>query len=389
VPALVIATGTGIIVTRAATDSRLAAEVATQMLSQPRAVLLVMLALLGLAFLPGMPAVAVLGLATVALAIYLAARRREGNAAAEEKAKAGAAEGDSADLYAMLSVEPIELAVGQSLIPLVGAGGGFTERVVAFRKQFALDMGAVFPRVRVKDEKKLGPNRYEVRIFGTRVADGEVIADRSLAINPGGSRSRLEGIEGRDPTYGLPAFWILDAVKPRAREAGYTVVDPLTVLVTHFTEVVRQQAPNLLTRAETERLIGRVREQQPGLVQDLVPKMLSLGEVQKVLQNLLREKVPIRNMDAILEVLADHGAKVKETESLTELARERLGGTICQSLASPAGELYVLTLDPAIEQQMLASIRSIDERAALAIEPRLAEQLLRKRAGTCAASPSA
>jgi flagellar biosynthesis protein FlhA len=280
----------------------------------------------------------------------------------------------------MLSVEPIELAVGQSLIPLVGAGGGFTERVVAFRKQFALDMGAVFPRVRVKDEKKLGPSRYEVRIFGTKVADGDVIADRSLAINPGGSRERLDGLEGRDPTYGLPAFWILDPVKARAREAGYTVVDPLTVLVTHFTEVVKQQAPNLLTRAETERLIARVREQQPALVQDLVPKVLSLGEVQKVLQNLLREKVPIRNMEAILEVLADHGAKVKEPDALTELARERLGGTICQTLASPAGELYVLTLDPAIEQQMLASIRSVDERAALAIEPRLAEQLLRRLA---------
>ena len=380
VPALVIATGTGIIVTRAATDARLAAEVATQMLSQPRAVLLVMLALVGLAFLPGMPVLAVMAFAFVAGTIYLAARRRERGAAAEEKAKAGAAEGESADLYGMLSVEPIELAVGQSLIPLVGAAGGFTERVVAFRKQFALDMGAVFPRVRVKDEKKLGPSRYEVRIFGTKVADGDVIADRSLAINPGGSRERLDGLEGRDPTYGLPAFWILDPVKARAREAGYTVVDPLTVLVTHFTEVVKQQAPNLLTRAETERLIARVREQQPALVQDLVPKVLSLGEVQKVLQNLLREKVPIRNMEAILEVLADHGAKVKEPDALTELARERLGGTICQTLASPAGELYVLTLDPAIEQQMLASIRSVDERAALAIEPRLAEQLLRRLA---------
>jgi flagellar biosynthesis protein FlhA len=380
VPALVIATGTGIIVTRAATDARLAAEVATQMLSHPRAVLLVTLALVALAFLPGMPLFAVLGLALVAGAIYLAARRRESRADHEQKTKAGAAEGDSADLYGMLSVEPIELVVGQSLIPLVGTGGSFTERVVAFRKQFALDMGAVFPRVRVKDEKKLAPNRYEVRIFGTKVADGDVIADRSLAINPGGQRERLEGIEARDPTYGLPAFWIADPEKARARAAGYTVVDPLTVLVTHFTEVVKQQAPNLLTRAETDRLIGRVREQQPGLVQDLVPKVLTLGEVQKVLQNLLREKVPIRNMEAILEVLADHGAKVKEADALTELARERLGGTICQSLASPAGELYVLTLDPAVEQQMLASIRSVDERAALAIEPRLAEQLLRKLA---------
>ncbi len=379
VPALVIATGTGIIVTRAATDARLAEEVAKQVLSYPRAVLLVMLALTALAFLPGMPLLAILCLAAIAGGIYLVARRRESLAAAEEKAKAGAGEAASADLYGLLSVEPIELVVGQNLIPLVSAGSSFTERIVSFRKQFALDMGAVFPRVRVKDEKKLGPNRYEVRIFGTKVADGDVVADRTLAINPGGGeRERLDGIATKDPTYGLPAFWILDELKGRAREAGYTVVDPVTVLITHFTEVIKQQAPNLLTRGETDRLIGRVREQQPSLVQDLVPKVLTLGEVQKVLQSLLREKVPIRNMEAILEVLSDHGARVKEADQLTELVRERLGATICQTLANPSGELYVLTFDPVVEQQMTASIRSVDDRSALAIEPRFAEQLLRK-----------
>ena len=379
VPALVIATGTGIIVTRAATDARLADEVAKQMLSYPRAVLLVMLALTALAFLPGMPLLAILCLAAIAGGIYLVARRHENLAAAEEKTKAGAGEADSADLYGLLSVEPVELVVGQNLIPLVGAGSSFTERIVSFRKQFALDMGAVFPRVRVKDEKKLGPNRYEVRIFGTKVADGDVVADRTLAINPGGGeRERLDGIATKDPTYGLPAFWILDELKGRAREAGYTVVDPVTVLITHFTEMIKQQAPNLLTRGETDRLIGRVREQQPSLVQDLVPKVLTLGEVQKVLQSLLREKVPIRNMEAILEVLSDHGARVKEADQLTELVRERLGATICQTLANPSGELYVLTFDPVVEQQMTASIRSVDDRSALAIEPRFAEQLLRK-----------
>src|SRR6266480_3128069 len=378
VPALVIATGTGLIVTRAATDARLADEVAKQVLSYPRAVLLVMLALMALAFLPGMPLFAILCLAAVAGGIYWVARRRESLAAAEAKTKAGAGEADSTDLYGLLSVESIELVVGQNLIPLVGAGSSFTERIVSFRKQFALDMGAVFPRVRVKDERKLGPNRYEVRIFGTKVADGDVVADRTLAINPGGARERLDGVATKDPTYGLPAFWILDELKGRAREAGYTVVDPVTVLATHFTEVIKQQAPNLLTRGETDRLIARVREQQPSLVQDLVPKVLTLGEVQKVLQSLLREKVPIRNMEAILEVLSDHGGRVKEADHLTELVRERLGATICQTLANPAGELYVLTFDPVVEQQMTASIRSVEDRSALVIEPRFAEQLLRK-----------
>ena len=170
-----------------------------------------------------------------------------------------------------------------------------------------------------------------------------------------------------------------DELKARAREAGYTVVDPVTVLLTHFTEVIKLQASNLLTRAETDRLIGRVREQQPSLVQDLVPKVLTLGEVQKVLQNLLREKVSIRNMEAVLEVLADHGGKAKEVDQLTELVRERLGGTICQTLANPAGELYVLTFDPTVEQQMAASIRSVDDRAALVMEPRLVIVAARRR----------
>ena len=254
------------------------------------------------------------------------------------------------------------------------------ERIVAFRKQYALDMGAVFPRVRVRDNKKLGPNHYDIRIHGTKVAEGEILADRWLAINPGGARGTLDGVVTKDPTYGLTSVWVVEEQRKPARDAGYTVVDPVTVLLTHLTEMIKQQVPNLLTRAETERLVSRARQGQASLVDELIPKVLSLGEVQKVLQNLLREKVPIRNIEGILEVLADIGVRNKDAEYLTEQVRERLGPTICQSLINAEGDLHVLTLDPAAEQAISSAIRSIDEKAALVLEPRVAEQLLRKLA---------
>jgi flagellar biosynthesis protein FlhA len=383
VPALIIATATGIIVTRAATDARLGEEAVKQVLSQPRTLMLVVVCLGALLILPGLPVLPIVLLLVVFGCIYMVARQRSSDVdraqTQKEEAKSGR---DDGDLYRMLDVEPIELAVGQNLIPLVGGETSlFMERVVAFRKEFALEAGMVFPRVRVKDEKKLAPNRYELRIFGTRVAEGEVIADRTLAINPGAARESLEGLEARDPTYGLPSIWIVEQHKRRARELGYTVVDPVTVLLTHFTEVIKVQASNLLTRNEAERLVNRVRERQAGLIEELIPKTLSMGDVQKVLQNLLRERVPIRNLEAILEVLADQGSKVKDADHLTELVRERLGSSICQNLATGKGELYVLTLDPAVEQQINAAIRSVEDKSALIIEPRLAEQILRKLTG--------
>ena len=382
VPALIIATGTGIIVTRAATDAQLGQEVAKQILSHPRTIVIVMVCLVGLAMMPGMPVLPVVFLVGVAGLLFWVARQTKVDEAAEAAEVAKKDGSDSDDLYGMLTVEPIEVAVGQNLIPLVGGDNSLLmERIVAFRKQFALDMGAVFPRVRIKDNKKQGPNHYDIHIYGTKVAEGEVITDRLLAINPGGERARIEGVATKDPTYGLAAVWIADEQKKPARDAGYTVVDPATVMLTHLTEVIKQQVPNLLTRAETERLVNRVRTQQASLVEELIPKVLSLGEVQKVLQNLLREKVPIRNMEGILEVLADVGTRNKEPEYLTEQVRERLGSTICQSLMTDEGELHVLTFDPSVEQAISSAIRSIDDRAALVLEPRVAEQVLRRLAG--------
>lgn len=382
VPALVIATATGIIVTRAASDARLGAEVSRQVLAHPRTIAVVGVALGVVGFLPGIPLFPVLLVGGLMGGLFYLARRR---APAAEKPAAPSAIAAGAerpeDLYKALKVEAVEIAIGSALVPVVGEEGeALADKLTSIRKQYALEMGVVLPLVRVRDERRLAPGRYEIALFGTRVAEGEVQAERLLAINPGGHRAPLEGQVAVDPAYQLPAVWIPADKRVEARAAGYTVVDAFTVFITHVAEVLKQNAHNLITRAETERLIARVREQQPSLVDELVPKVLSLGDVQRVLQSLVRERVPIRNMDAILEVLVDHGPKTKEPDSLTDLVRERLGRSICQQLLDAQGELQVLTLDPAIERSLAAAVRPIEDKPTLVLEPRVAEQVLRKLA---------
>jgi flagellar biosynthesis protein FlhA len=379
VPALIIATGTGIIVTRAASDARLGEEVARQIFQYPKTIAIVVVALLCLGFLPGIPLLPVLTLASGAAVVFWFARKKSLAAPAPEaKAKADA-QGPGEDLYQAMRVDPIEIVIGGALMPIVGEGGDLlAERLSGIRKQYALDMGVVLPLVRVRDDKKMPPNRYEVRIFGARVAEGDVHPDRWLAINPGGPRPPLDGLQAFDPAYGLPAIWIAEDKRQGAKANGYTVVDGGTVFLTHAAEILRQQAHNMITRAEAERLIARVREQQATLVEELIPKVLSVGDVQRVLQGLVKERVSIRNMDAILEVLADFGGKNRDVEYLTDQVRERLAPLICQQLADPKGEIQVLTFDPAVEQSLAGAVRINEDRASLVLEPRFAELVLRR-----------
>jgi flagellar biosynthesis protein FlhA len=381
VPALVVATSTGIIVTRAASDARLGAEVGRQILAYPRTLALVALVLLLLGFVPGVPLLPIIVLAAVAMGLFWVAYRRRQQPADDKKANGVSPSVDSSELYKALRVEPVELAVGSGLVEMVGPDGALlVDRFAAMRKQFALDMGVVLPPVQVRDDLRLAAHRYELRIFGTRVADGEVLPGRWLAINPGGSRPPLEGISTMDPAYGLPALWIAEETRQMARTAGYTLVDASTVFITHMAEVLKQNAHNLITRAETERLIAGVRASNAGLVDELIPKLLSYGDVQRVLQNLVRERVSIRNMEVILETLADAGARIKDPELLTEQVRERLAGAICQQLAEGRAELPVLTLDPGVEQSMANSVRTVDDKASMVLDPRVGEQVLKKLA---------
>ena len=379
IPALVIATGTGIIVTRAASDARLGTEVSRQILAHPRTIAIVAIALLSLGLLPGIPLLPPLVLGAFMGVVFWFTRKQSKDATESPAPPPGAPNDKPEDLYKSLKVDPVEIVIGSTMVTMVGEEGNvLADKLVSIRKQYALEMGVVLPLVRVRDESRLGANRYEMWIFGARVADGEIFPDRLLAINPGGPRPSLSGQIALDPAYRLPAVWVDQTQRAAARQAGYTVVDAFTVFITHLSEVLKQNAHNLITRAETERLVARVREQQSGLVDDLIPKVLTLGDVQRVLQGLVKERVPIRNIDAILEVLADHGAKIKESDALTELVRERLGRVICQQLLDGQGELQVLTFDPSVEQSIAAAVRPVEDRPTLILEPRMAEQVLRK-----------
>ena len=385
VPALVIAVSTGIIVTRSASDGNLSLQVMRQITAFPKTLLLVVAALAVLLFLPGIPVFPVLTIMAVFLGVTWllkrAAHAREGAAgAADDDTGAAPAKAEEQDAYALLQVEPIEVQVGTNLAPLVGEHTIFMDRIAATRKQYALDFGMVLPRVRFRESKQLGPNGYELRVFGVMAGRGEIMTDRTLAIHAGGEVRRLKGIETREPTYGLPAVWIEDAEKEAARAAKYTLVDAGTVFITHLSEVLKQQAPNLLTRAETDRLLGRVRQAQPGLVEELIPTVLSVGDVQKVLQNLLKEKVSIRNLEAILETLADCARGSKDLMLLTELVRQKLGAAICQALLGDMGALQVMTLEPQLEQTLMQSVKGADLQTSLVVEPRMAEQLLARLA---------
>ena len=377
IPSLVIAVATGIIITRAATDAQLGTEIARQVLSNSRTLLIVALALAGLLVLPGLPALPVaLVLAAVMAIAYFVSRGKSAEAPVEEK-PAPASPRAEEDLYRLLQVDPIELRLGTAI------AAGFRERsldlgerIATFRKQFALEHGFVLPRVQIHHDHPVGELAYEIFVQGSRAGHGELRMDALLAINPGDKRVKLEGRETRDPAYGLPALWISPEQRQFARGAGYTLVDPETVLITHLGEIVKRYAPELLTRAETERLVQRVREQQASLVDELIPGVMSYTDIQKVLQQLLREQVSIRNIETILEVLVDAGKTVKQTDDLVERVRERLGPSICQKASNAQGELHVLTLAPELERAIVSAVRQRDGNGLLVNDVGQLEALL-------------
>jgi len=380
IPALIISTGTGIIVTRASSDSFLSKEISRQITAFPKTLVLIAIGLLAVLFLPGMPSLPTLLVLTVvsglAFIAYRAKRRRQTEVTAQEQSV------DPENVYDMLTVEPIEINVGQNLIPIVGGDESvFMDRIVAFRKQYAMDMGLVIPKVRVRDDKKLSPNSYQINIYGAKVGQGEILQNNLLAIDPGNVSKNIDGIVTKDPTYGLPAVWIPPEKRNEAKTAGYTLVESSTVLMTHMSEVFKQQSANLLSRAETERLVNQVKERDHGLVEELIPNVLAITDIQKVLQNLLREKVSIRNLDLILEVLVDHGKQAKDPTLLTELVRQKLSSIICQPLINHEGAMHVLTFDPSVEQTLASGIKANGtNHSGFILEPKFAEQVLSRLA---------
>jgi len=378
VPALVIAVGTGIIVTRSASDGNLSQQALRQVTSFPKTLVLVALALAVLLCLPGIPAWPALALmAAAALAAWVAQRLQSASAQALPAKPAQAAD----ESFGVQPVEPVEIFVGSAWVTSsADAEGLFQERIAALRRQHAQEFGLVLPAIRFKSAARLAADAYEVHVDGALVARGEARQGQLLAIHPSGDVKTVPGEATRDPTYGLPALWIDPGLREQAAAARYTLVDAATVFMTHLTEVLRRESASLLTRAETDKLLARVRQAQPTLVEELVPVVLSVGDIQKVLQNLLREKVSIRHIEAILETLADAGRASKDAAQLTEAVRQRLGHAICQSLAGPSSALHVLTLDPAIESRFLQDLHAAGRDAGGAggfvLEPRMVEKFL-------------
>lgn len=377
IPALVIATGTGIIVTRSASDANLSGEVMKQLTAFPKAIWLVVGALLVMLLLPGIPTLPVLTIAALmtGLALLAAARQRRSASSSDTDQATDDVPADEVGEPAVPRVEPIEVRIGSELAALAkGEDAELIQRIGTLRKQFARELGLQLPAVRFVNEASLVATAYEIVLHGVTYGRGELHTERWLAIHSSGDTKHLKGVETREPTYGLPAVWIDEAERERARAARYTLVDPPTVFITHLSETLRQQCAQLVTRAEADRVLSRVRESQPGLVEELVPTILTVVDVQKVFQALLREKVSLLHAEAIVETLADAGRTTKDAGLLTEAVRQRLGAAICQQLMGTAPALHVLTLDPGLEQKLRHSAAVGDQ--AVPTDPRLIEQLL-------------
>ena len=282
------------------------------------------------------------------------------------------------NVTSLLQVDPIELEFGYGIIPLadVNQGGDLLDRVVMIRRQVALELGTVVPIIRLRDNIQLNPNQYIIKIKGIQVSEGEILFDHYMAMNPGYVEEEITGIPTFEPSFHLPAIWITENQRERAESMGYTVVDPPSIIATHLTEIIRQHIAELLSRQDVQGLVDNIKESNPVLVDELVPKLLGLGEIQKVLQNLLKEGISIRDLQTVFETLADYAATTRDTDILTEYSRQALKRAI-SSRFFPANETTsVITLDPKIEQEIMGSVKQTEQGAYLTLDPERTRQII-------------
>jgi flagellar biosynthesis protein FlhA len=373
IPALLVSMSGGLITTRAASESHLGEEVATQLLARSRPLAVAAGVLVLLAAIPGLPKLPFLLVAAILAAAAYANRNAVPAAAPADDAPP--VQPDAID--AVVSVDPLGIEVGYALVTIVDEkqGGSLLGRVRAIRKQIAAETGMVVPPVHVADNLQLGPRTYSILVKGVEVARGELHTDRLLAINPGTVRATVEGISTREPAFGLPAVWIAQDRRDQAINAGYTVVDPTTAISTHLSEIIRSFLPDLLTRQHTKELIDRLGQTSAKLVEEIVPKVCSVGEVQRVLRQLLRERVPVRDLTTILEAMADAASVSKDPDVIIEAVRTALGRAVCRSYQADNGDLKVIALSPALEDALAASVTRTDRGAVLALDPDRAQRL--------------
>ncbi|WP_421902660.1 flagellar biosynthesis protein FlhA [Maridesulfovibrio sp.] len=383
IPSLIISTSAGIIVSRAAAEAKMGEEFIGQLTFHSRALKLVSIILVIFGIVPGMPTIPFLCLSAIVYGVSLLGRDAEAEEQQEEeKAQKAKAEQPSLDspeeVQALLPLDSLELEVGYGLIPLVDEeqSGNLLSRIRSIRRQYALDMGVIIPSLHLRDNLQLKPGEYRVLIKGNAVASAEILIDHQLAMDPGDAKHRIKGIETVEPAFNLPAIWIPDTQKEEAMLAGYTVVDPSTVIATHLTEVFRRNLGEFLGRQETQDLLDNLSKRAPKAVEDLVPNILSLGVVQKVLQNLVRENVSIRDLLTIVEALADYGPSIQDPNQLTEYVRSHMSRTIIKPYLASDGSLPIMTFGPNVDAKLNDAVRSSENGGFLALDPGSAQQLI-------------
>ncbi len=390
IPALLISTATGMIVTRSASEGSLNEDVSKQFITQPIVLIIAGISMLCVCFIPGMPKIQPIIVAAILIAGGTFLLRRQSDVAIqqqeevlpevlpyEEEMDENTFYKDVNNVYSLLNIEPIEMEFGYSLIPYVdeSSGGTFIDRIVIFRKQFALDMGFVVPSIRLRDSAMINPNQYVIKIMGDEVAKGELLVDYFLALEPSNPTGDIDGIEAIEPAYGIPSKWITEDKKDLAEIYGYTVIDPMSVMMTHLFEIIKTHAYELMTRAEVSQLLENLKNTSPELVNGIFPEIISYTTIQKVLQNLLKEGIPIKNMPVIIETLINVSATTKDADIMTENVRTALKRTIVRKFCDN-GQLKVITLDAEVEKAIISSLNQNSQGIFLALSPEHVQSIM-------------
>ena len=383
IPSLLISLATGILVTKGSKEADFGSVLVGQLFGIPKVLYIVGLSLTFLGLVTPLNTIIFVGMG---MAFVMAARMIEStietaNIEAEADMDELSAEEirQPENVNSLLQVDPIELEFGYGIIPLadVNQGGDLLDRVVMIRRQVALELGMVVPIIRLRDNIQLNPNQYIIKIKGIQVSEGEILFDHYMAMNPGFVEEEIAGIPTFEPSFHLPAIWITEGQRERAESLGYTVVDPPSIIATHLTEVIRQHVAELLSRQDVQNLVNNLKETNPALVEELIPKTLGIGEVQKVLQNLLREGISIRDLLTIFETLADYASTSRDTDILTEYARQSLKRAISSKYFPARETTSVVTLDPAVEQEIMKSVKQTEQGAYLSLDPERTRAILK------------
>ena len=382
IPSLLISLSTGLLITKGSEEKDIGDTMLKQLFGSSKVMIMVGAVMCLLGITTPLPTVIFLafGLGFIALGV----KDQNKKAVAEIEQEVEAADSDAEEIrkpenvVSLLQVDPIELEFGYGIIPLadVNQGGDLLDRVVMIRRQIALELGTVVPIIRLRDNIQLNPNQYIIKIKGIQISEGEILFDHYMAMNPGYVEEEITGIPTFEPSFHLPAIWITESQRERAESLGYTVVDPPSIIATHLTEVIRKHIDELLTRQDVQQLIDNLKENNPSLVEELVPKLMGIGEIQKVLQNLLREGISIRDLLTICETLADHATTTRDTDVLTEYVRQSLKRAISSKYFAANETTSVVTLDPKVEQEIMNSVKQTEQGAYLTLEPEKTKNII-------------